>query len=265
MSGSVFGKDFPLLQTIEKSGQSLRAMVERAAQQLAGATTAAEILDAHDMADVAYTAAKTAGRLARAKGAHDELVAKAHRAQADALEIESLAKRRLADEYDAGQDRGEVASGRPKKSLPDENTFQATTEDLGISSKEIFEARQVRDAEKADPGIVRRVLDEKLAAGEEPTKAALREAVVEAAKQGLRGAAGTSRKNPTYVQPSDADIAWTHVYGVCRALTEWATDENLALMRAGLSARNDDQSSNINAVKRAAEILSSVVESINAA
>ncbi len=32
----------------------------------------------------------------------------AHRAQADALEIEAMAKRRLADEYDAAQERGEV-------------------------------------------------------------------------------------------------------------------------------------------------------------
>jgi hypothetical protein len=37
------------------------------------------------------------------------LIAAAHRAQADALEIEAQAKRRLADEYDAAQDRGEVA------------------------------------------------------------------------------------------------------------------------------------------------------------
>ncbi|MEY9532152.1 hypothetical protein [Sinorhizobium fredii] len=36
-------------------------------------------------------------------------IAAAHRAQADALEIESTAKRRLADAYDAAQERGEVA------------------------------------------------------------------------------------------------------------------------------------------------------------
>lgn len=35
------------------------------------------------------------------------VLAAAHRAQADVLEIESIAKRRLADEYDAAQDRGE--------------------------------------------------------------------------------------------------------------------------------------------------------------
>jgi len=42
------------------------------------------------------------------------LFSAAHRAQADALEIEAGAKRRLADEYDA-QARGEVATQRDGK------------------------------------------------------------------------------------------------------------------------------------------------------
>jgi hypothetical protein len=43
----------------------------------------------------------------------------AHRAQADALEIEAGAKRRLADEYDAAQERGEVRAyvSNPRVSL----------------------------------------------------------------------------------------------------------------------------------------------------
>jgi hypothetical protein len=44
--------------------------------------------------------------------------------------------------------------------------------DIGLTHKDIHEARLIRDAEVADPGIVRRALDEKLAAGEEPRKAA---------------------------------------------------------------------------------------------
>jgi hypothetical protein len=42
---------------------------------------------------------------------------------------------------------------------------------LGLTHKE---ARIIRDAERADPGITRRMLDAQLAAGEEPTKAAQR-------------------------------------------------------------------------------------------
>lgn len=110
-----------------------------------------------------------------------ELIAKAHRAQADALEIEAAAKRRLADEYDAAQERGEVqkrgGDGSSKLELP-------TAAEIGVSRKDIHEARQIRDAEKANPGVVRRTLNDRLDKGQEPTKAALREAIVEAAKQG---------------------------------------------------------------------------------
>jgi hypothetical protein len=57
-----------------------------------------------------------------------------HRLQADALEIEAGAQRRLADEYDGAQQ------------LQKRWTYQAT--DCG--------SRAVRDAEKNDPGVVRR-------------------------------------------------------------------------------------------------------------
>ena len=53
---------------------------------------AAEVLEARDSASIIYDAAKKAARMAKAKGAHDELIVKAHRAQADALEIEAAAK-----------------------------------------------------------------------------------------------------------------------------------------------------------------------------
>jgi hypothetical protein len=70
-----------------------------------------------------YDVAKRTARLAKAKGAHDELIAKAHRAQADALEIEAMAKRRMADEYEAAQLRDEVArhGGDRKIKVPDAN------------------------------------------------------------------------------------------------------------------------------------------------
>lgn len=132
---------------------SLPAMIDRAVRQLASATTSAEVLEARDVASVVYDAAKKAARLAKAKGAHDDLIAKAHRAQADALEIEAAAKRRLADEYDAAQERGEIAkAGNPNFS---------TTEKLQsgpelVPPKDLHEAREVRDAEEADPGIIRR-------------------------------------------------------------------------------------------------------------
>ena len=46
-------------------------------------------------------------------------------AQAHALQIESQVKMRLADEYDAAQERGEFSGrGRPAENVPDENILQ---------------------------------------------------------------------------------------------------------------------------------------------
>lgn len=235
---------------------TLPSLVRSAATKLASATNAAEILDARDSASVVYDAAKKAARMAKAKGAHDELVAAAHRAQADALEIEAMAKRRLADEYDAAQERGEVAGhggNRGNQYGKVEASDLATTADIGISKQELSEARQFRDAERNEPGIARRALDARLAQGLEPNKAALREAVVEAAKQGLRGGGYTapSNKNPLYEAPTEAGKAWSHVYGTCRAFAEWATPENLDLAARGRHERRDDQSRNIAAIQRA--------------
>lgn len=103
--------------------------------------------------------------------AHDTLIAATHRAQADALEIEAQAKRLLADEYDAAQERGEARTrgGDRTTKLPD-GKFGPS--DIGLSDRTLHEARQIRDAERERPGIVRQTLDAKLAAGEEPNRAA---------------------------------------------------------------------------------------------
>ncbi|MCJ2135560.1 hypothetical protein MKK69_16130 [Methylobacterium sp. J-026] len=99
------------------------------------------------------------------------------------MEIEAAAKRRLADEYDAAQERGEVATqsrggANIADGVPGGNTV-ATVTDLGLTRKAIHEARQLRYAEAADPGVIRRTLDARLEQGQEPTKAAVREAVAE--------------------------------------------------------------------------------------
>lgn len=156
--------------------ESLPALVERAASHLASAKDSAEVLEARDMAGVAYTAAKAAARLAKAKGAFDDVIVKVWRAQADALQIEAMANRRIADEYDAAQARGEVSKqGQRTDIIPDEKKVPLASE-IGLSAKTIHEARQIRDAEETYPGIVKRVLDTAIEAGEEPTRATLRRA-----------------------------------------------------------------------------------------
>jgi hypothetical protein len=142
------------------------------------------VLEARDMASVAYDAARKAARFGKAKQAHDDLIAAAYRAQADALEIEAGAKRRLADEYDAAQERGEVGvSGTRTDLVTKQNEVKpATAADVGLTRKEIHEARIIRDAEVAQPGIVRQTINEALVKGEEPTKADVRRAALRVVK-----------------------------------------------------------------------------------
>ena len=66
---------------------------------------------------------------------------------------------RLAEEYDAAQDRGEVSKGGGRPDcVADYNAVPVTAADLGIRRDEIHEARQFRDAERADPGIIDRAI-----------------------------------------------------------------------------------------------------------
>jgi hypothetical protein len=177
--------------SIHSGGVALTALVDRAASVLNGARNSAEILEASEMASLAYDAAKRAARLGKAKKAHDDLISAVYRAQADALEIEAQAKRRLADEYDAAQERGEVATLSDGRRSSKTEDLKPTTADLGLTHKDIHEARIIRDAEIADPGIVRRTVDAAIAAGEEPSKAKVRRAVLETARP------DTSRPSPS--------------------------------------------------------------------
>ena len=227
------------LAPISLVGENLPGLIDRAATMLAGAKTAAEVLEAREAAGLAYDIAKRAARLKSAKAAHDDLVAAAHRAQADALEIEAAAKRRLADEYDAAQARGEVAKRGWESGVDKRNT--TTAADLGLRRDQIHEARLIRDAEAVEPGIVRRTLDEKLERGEDPNRAALRKVVVDAAMRGMRPQRKANRRNPLYVPPTADQTAWQHVTGTFRAFAEWATEENLSRAQQGMHAARDSQ------------------------
>lgn len=64
-----------------------------------------------------------------------------------ALKIEARAKERLADEYDAAQALGDVASAKSNRgnqwTVPDGNGA-ATAAQLGLSRKSVHEARRIR-------------------------------------------------------------------------------------------------------------------------
>ena len=156
-------------QITVKSADTLPALIDRAASALASAKSSAEVLEARDYARVAYDAAKSAGRLAKAKNAHDRLLAEVYRMQGNALLIEARAKMRLAEEYDAAQDRGEV-----RKAGNSSNAEELTSAaDIGLSHKDIFNSRKLADAEKQSPGIVQKAIDDMLERNFEPTKAGL--------------------------------------------------------------------------------------------
>lgn len=168
------------IQSIETQERyTLPAMIDRAARALASATTAGEILEAKHHANVAYHEAQSLGRMARARKAHDEVISAVYRAQANALEIEARAKIRLADEYDAAQARGEVGKSGVRTDLVSQgNEVVPSAADIGLSRKDIHEARNLRDAEAEEPGFIRKTLSDMVEAGEEPTKAALKKAHV---------------------------------------------------------------------------------------
>lgn len=160
--------------------ETLPQLIDRAAAALNSARTSAEVLEARNSARVAYDAAKSAARIMKAKAAHDSLVADVHKAQANALAIRARAEMRLAEEYDAAQDRGEMK--RPNNEKTASATEAVSAPDIGLSHKNIHEARRLRDAERAEPGIVQRAISGIVERGEEPTRAALHREVVAKAR-----------------------------------------------------------------------------------
>jgi hypothetical protein len=181
---------------------SLTAMITNAAAALARAATPAEMFDVIQRTTVAYEAARITARLVKVRDAHAEIIAACHKAQADALEIEAQAQCRLADEYDAAQERGEVArhsAGNPHI-VPNKNDLPRTAAEVGLSRKLVHEARQVRNAERENPGVVRQKLDERLSNGEAPTRADIRRAITPRSTV----AAPSSNFAPTVAPPEPA-------------------------------------------------------------
>ena len=241
--------------------ETLPALIDRAALALSNARSAAEILEAREMASFAYDMAKREARMERAKKAHDEVVGAAYRAQADALDIEAQAKRRLADEYDAAQERGELAkNGQPSSSMRE---GLPTVADIGLSHKAIHEARQIRDAEAADPGVVRRALDDRLGRGEEPTRSAMRQMVSEAAQRGLRGGQQSGgRRNPMH-QPNPRFDAMASVAGSCRSIITKIEETSVEYIISGFL---DDgmRARNLATIRKCRDTLTDILEASNA-
>jgi len=221
---ALFNPPATLKQVVSVAEGKLPAMIREAARKLASATTAAEVLEAKTDAGIAYEAAKLTKRIAEAKQASDKVVAAALRAQSDALAIESEAKARLADEYDAAQQRGEIGKrGQRTDKVPVEKQVP-TAEEAGLSRKEIMDARQVRDAIAANPAVVRDALDQIIKDGDEPTRAALKKALaptVRAIRAETQAAKKERRAEREITLAGKIKALPTEKFGVVLADPEW--------------------------------------------
>lgn len=151
------------------------------------------------LSEGAYDEAKAAHGFAARMKASEELIAQTNAMVAEALEIGSLAKVALANEYDKAQAAGVVATrGRPKK-VAGEDLFQLA--DFRLDKRVILDARKLRDAESKNPGVISRTIAILSAGGVLPTKANLRAAI------GTSSASKADRGKNFYQTPRVATIA----------------------------------------------------------
>jgi N6-adenosine-specific RNA methylase IME4 len=138
--------------------ESLPALIDRMTERLATARSSAEVLEVHK-------AAQAAVHLATVRGAAQENIG-------DGLRLVAACEIRLADEIDAAQARGELATaqaGRPLESVRAADTSPpATLTELGVARQRLAEWRDVRDA---GPAAVDRSIVAAIAQGRVPTKA----------------------------------------------------------------------------------------------
>lgn len=184
------------LPVARADASDIAAVVERARALLDDG----DVMAARILAAGAYDQAKAAAGFAERVNAAERLVDKARRLQGEALLIEARAKVRIADEYDAAQERGEVRKpGQRGKAVAADDSFSAArAEEVGLSRQEIYDARKLRDAERDQPGIVERAINARLEARLEPSKASLRAAI------GTRTATNEERGDNLYETGGEA-------------------------------------------------------------
>jgi hypothetical protein len=168
-------------------------------------------------------------------------------------------KRRLADEYDAAQERGEVRAANERTASKPEAVGVA---DIGLTHKDIHEARQIRDAEQAQPGIVKRAIEERLEAGDEPTRAHLREVVMEAVMSGGREPR-QSRRNPIY-KPDPVFDALLRLTGSCRDIIA-VREANEVEALLGSFIDGGMRSRDLRSIRLCRDLLTEILEAADAA
>ncbi len=132
-----------------------------------------DVMAARQLAEGVYEQAKAGSRFS-AKMKLKESLEACHRIQADALSIEIKTKMLIAEEVERLKAAGKLLKGRPK-SIPDENAFKL--EEIGLTSKELHDAKKWLDADRKTPGIAERAIAARLAQGLEPTRSNLKASI----------------------------------------------------------------------------------------
>jgi hypothetical protein len=131
-----------------------------------------------------------------------------------------------------------------------------------LTHKDIHEARQIRDAEQAQPGIVKRAIEERLEAGDEPTRAHLREVVMEAVMSGGREPR-QSRRNPIY-KPDPVFDALLRLTGSCRDIIA-VREANEVEALLGSFIDGGMRSRDLRSIRLCRDLLTEILEAADAA
>ena len=182
--------------TVSVGHSELVAIVEHARALL----DAGDVENALKLSAVAYDQAKSAAGSAERVKASRGLVVTARRLLAEALKIESMSYVAMADAADDAQSKGHLSRGRPSEKVPDEDHF--TLEDVGVDKRRLHEARKLRNAVRAEPDFVERVVEARMSEGLEPSRAALKKAAGHAI--GTKTATNDERGDNLYETPIEA-------------------------------------------------------------
>lgn len=180
----------------QSSSSDLVATIERARTLL----DAGDVELALKLSAVAYDQAKAAAGSAERVKASRDLIDKARRMQADALKIESMCYVAMADAVDTAQAKGEISRGGRPKTVSDDNGF--TLDEVGIDRQQLHAARKLRNAVRAEPEFVERIVEARLSEGLEPSRAALKKAAGHAV--GTKTATKDERGDDLYETPIEA-------------------------------------------------------------
>jgi hypothetical protein len=184
------------LTPIVTDTSELVATIERARYAL----DAGDVKTAYLLSSGTYDQAKAAANYAGKVKASQELIDKARRMQADALKIETLCTIAMADAVDEAQAQGKVSRGGRPETVQSADRF--SLEEVGISKQRLHDARHLRNAERANPGFIERVVEARVSEGIEPSRAALKNAAGHAI--GTKSASKEERGDDLYETPIEA-------------------------------------------------------------